>query len=142
MNRWEYFFFLFRQGFIGGAMWYLTFFFCFLFILVLYKTFKVDKAPYRKLYLVSLIPFLFPFFMLIWGTLFEHTQNYSTYAPDWQLNVLSGILYLQLALHIFFLVYFKGVRLSVAALAVLQMYLTLPFYLVAYMSVGGTWMQD
>ena len=77
MNQWEYFSFLFRQGFIAGSMWYLTLFFCLLFILVVYKTFKVDKAPYKKIYLLSLIPFLFPILMLIWGTLFEHTQSYT-----------------------------------------------------------------
>jgi hypothetical protein len=106
---------------------------------MVYKTFKVDKAPYKKNYLLSLIPFLFPLFMLVWGTLFEHTQTFTTYAPDWQLNALSGILYLQLGIHIVCLFYFKGIRLSIAALAVLQMYFTLPFYLVAYMSIGGAW---
>jgi hypothetical protein len=140
MNRWEYFSFLFQQGFIAGSMWPLTLAFCILFILVLYKTFKVDKAPYEKKYLLTLIPFLFPLLMLIWGTLFEHTQDYTTYAPKWQLSILSGILYLQLGIHIACLVYFKGIRLSVAALALLQMYFTLPFYLVAYMSIGGVWM--
>ena len=140
MNQWEYFFFLFRQGVIVGSRWYLTFLFCLLFILVFYKTFKVDKVPYKKLYLISLIPFLFPILILIWGTFFEHTQSYTTYAPDWQLNGLSGILYLQLGVHIACLVYFKGIRLSIVALAVLQMYFTLPFYLVAYMSIGGVWL--
>ncbi len=140
MNRWEYFSFLFRQGFIAGDMWYLTLLFCFLFILALYKTFKVDKAPYKKLYLISLIPFLFPILMLIWGTRFEHTQTYTANIPAWQLNVLSEILYLQFGINLVCLVYFKGIRLSITALALLQMYFTLPFYLVATMSVGGVWL--
>lgn len=140
MNRWEYFSFLFRQGFAAGNIWYLTLLFCFLFILALYKTFKMDKAPYKKLYLISLIPFLFPFFLLTWGSLFEHTQTYTANTPAWQLNGLSGILFLQFGINLACLVYFKGIRLSIAALALLQMYLTLPFYLVAYMSVGGVWM--
>jgi hypothetical protein len=140
MNRWEYFFFLVRQGPITGKMWYLTFFFCFLFALLLYKTFKINKAPYKKIYLLSLIPFLFPLFMLIWGTFFEHTNSITADIPAWQLNGPSWILYLQLGIHVACLVYFKGVRLLIAALAVLQMYFTLPFFLVAYMSVGGTWL--
>lgn len=140
MNRWEYFLFLFRQAFTVGSFWYLAALFCLVFILMLYKTFKVNKTPYKKIYLLSLIPFLFPLFLLIWGTFFEHTQiSTTTYAPDWQLQVLSWILYLQLGIHIACLIYFKGVRLFIAALAVLQMYFTLPFYLVAIMSVGGTW---
>ncbi len=140
MNQWEYFSFLFRQGFIAGNFWYLTLVFCFLFILVIYRTFKVNKAPYKKQYLLSLIPFLFPLLMLAWGTFFEHTQSYTADIPAWQLNMLAGTLYLQLGIHVVCLVYFKGVRLAVAALALLQMYLTLPFYLVAYMSVGGVWL--
>ena len=140
MNRWEYFWYLFHQGFIAGSLWYLTFFFCLLFILVLYKTFKVDKAPYKKIYLLSLIPFLFPLLMLIWGTFFEHTQSYTADLPAWQLNVLTGILFLQFGINLACLIYFKGIRLSVAALALLQMYFTLPFYLVAYMSISGSWM--
>ena len=140
MNQRDYFLFLFRQGFIAGDMLYLTFFFCFLFILALYKTFKVDNAPYKKLYLISLIPFLFPVLMLIWGTLFEHTQTYTANVPAWQLNVLSGILFLQLGINLVCLVYFKGIRLSIVALALLQMYFTFPFYLVAAMSIGGIWL--
>ena len=140
MNRWEYFLFLFRQGFVAGNMWYLTLFFCLLFALVFYRTFKVDKAPYKKIYLISLIPFLFPTLMLTWGTLFEHTQTYTADIPAWQLSILSGILFLQLGLNIACLVYFKGIRLAIAALALLQMYLTLPFYLIAYMSIGGVWL--
>jgi hypothetical protein len=140
MNRWDYFLFLFQQGFVAGSMWPLTFLFLFLFILVFYKTFKVDKVPCQKIYLISLTPFLFPLLMLIWGTLFEHTQSYVIDLPAWQLKILSGILYLQLGIHLACLVYFKGVRLFVAALALLQMYFTLPFYLVSYMSVSGTWM--
>jgi hypothetical protein len=139
MDRWAYFLYLFRQGFVVAGLWYLTLFFCFLLILVLYKTFKVDKTPFKKLYLISLIPFLFPVLLLIWGTFFEHTQTYISKLPAWQLNVLTGILYLQLGIHLACLVYFKGIRLSIAALALLQMYFTLPFYLVAVMSVGGSW---
>ena len=140
MDRWNYFLFLFQQGFVAGSMWPLTFLFLFLFILVCYKTFKVDKAPCRKIYLITVIPFLFPLLMLIWGTLFEHTQSYVIDLPAWQLKILSGILYLQLGIHLACLVYFKEIRLFVAALALLQMYFTLPFYLVSYMSVSGTWM--
>lgn len=140
MNQWEYFLYLFRQGFIAGSFWRLTLFFFILFVLVLYKTFKVDRAPYKKIYLISLIPFLFPLLMLIWGTLFEHTQSYSADVPAWHLSVLPAILYLQLGIHIACLVYFKGIRLSIAALILLQMYFTLPFYLVATMSVGGVWL--
>ena len=140
MNRGDYFSFLFRQAVIAGGMGPLTFAFCFLFILMFYKTFKVDKVPYKKIYLISLIPFLFPILMLIWGTLFEHTQSYMANIPVWQLKVLSGILYLQLGIHLVCLIYFKGIRLVIGALALLQMYFTLPFYLVAYMSVGGVWL--
>jgi hypothetical protein len=140
MNRWDYFLFLFRQGFVFGSMGYLTFFFLLLFTLALYKNFKVDKAPYKQLYLIALIPFLFPLIMLIWGTFFEHTQIHAVSVPDWQLNVLSWILFLQFGIHLGCLVYFKGIRLSIAALALLQMYLVLPFYFVASMSVGGIWL--
>ena len=140
MNRWDYFIYLFHQGFVAGSFWYLTFFFCLLFTLVAYKTFKVDKTPFKKSYLISLIPFLFPLFLLTWGTLFEHTQTYISKLPAWQLNVLTGILILQLGIHVVCLIYFKGIRLTVAALSLLQMYFTLPFYLVAVMSVGGSWM--
>ena len=139
MNRWDYFIYLFHQGFVAGSFWYLTFFFCLLFILVFYKTFKVDKKPYKKQYLISLIPFFFPLLLLIWGTFFEHTQTYISKLPAWQINVLTGILILQLGLHVVCLIYFKGIRLSIATLSLLQMYFTLPFYLVAVMSVGGSW---
>lgn len=140
MNRWDYFSFLFHQGFMFGSMGFLTFFFLFLFILALYKNFKVDKEPYKKLYLISFIPFLFPPLMLIWGTFFEHTQVYTANIPAWQLNVLSGILYLQAGINLACFIYFKRIRLSIAALAVLQMYFTFPFYLVAAMSIGGVWL--
>lgn len=137
MSRLEYFFYLFRQGFTVGSFWYLAFLFCLLFILVIYKTFKVDKMPYKKIYLLSLIPFLFPALMLIWGTFFEHTQSYTENIPAWQFNALTGILFLQFVINLACIIYFKGVRLSLAALTVFQMYFTLPFYLVAIGSVSG-----
>lgn len=140
MNHWDYFLFLFNKSFVTGKTWYLTFFFCFLFALMLYKTFKVDKVPYQKIYLLSLIPFLFPLLMLVWGTLFEHTNSITADVPAWQLKTISIILYVQLAISLACIVYFKGIRLLVAALAVLQMYFTLPFFLVAYMSISGSWM--
>lgn len=140
MDRWDYFLFLFRQGFVAGNLGCFTFIFCSLFILALYKTFMVDKAPYKKVYLISLIPFLLPIVMLIWGTFFEHTQTYTANVPAWQLNVLSGILFLQFGINLVCLVHFKGIRLSVAALVLLQTYFIFPFYLVAAMSVGGIWL--
>ncbi|MBC7877483.1 MAG: hypothetical protein H7Y59_09965 [Anaerolineales bacterium] len=106
---------------------------------MLYKTFKVDKVPYQKIYLLSLIPFLFPLLMLVWGTLFEHTNSITADVPAWQLKTISIILYVQLAISLGCIVYFKGIRLLVATLAVLQMYFTLPFFLVAYMSISGSW---
>lgn len=104
---------------------------------MLYKTFKVDKVPYQKNYLFSLIPLLFPLLMLIWGTIFENTQSYKEDIPSWQLNILTGILFLQFFISLACIIYFKGVRLSLAALTVFQMYFTLPFYLAAIGSVSG-----
>ena len=141
MNRWDYFLFLFHQGrsFIVSNL-LLICLFLLLFVVLLYNAFKVDKAPYKKLYLISLIPFLFPLLMLVWGTLFEHTQVQVTNVPAWQSSVLSGIFLLQLAINLVCLVWFKGIRLSIAVLALLQACFTFPFLLVASMSVSGIWL--
>jgi hypothetical protein len=38
------------------------------------------------------------------------------------------------------LIYFKGIRLPLAILSLIQMGFTLPFLLIASMSVGGVWL--
>ncbi len=141
MNHWEYFFFLFHQGasFIVSNFLFVALFFL-LFIALLYKNFKADDEPYKKVYAISLIPFLFPIFMLVWGTFFEHTQIYMPDLPHWQIDVLTGVLILQIGINLVCLVWFNRVRMSVVALALLQMCFTLPFFLAATMSVSGVWM--
>jgi hypothetical protein len=141
MNHWEYFLFLFYQGlgFITSTLPLMIPFFI-AFILLLYRTFKMNAESFKRIYLISLIPFLFPFLMVAWGTFFEHTQAYTAKVPDWQLGMLSWLLCFQIGFNIVCLIYFKGIRLPLAILSLIQMGFTLPFLLIASMSVGGVWL--
>lgn len=141
MNHWDYLLFLFNQGmsFVISNLLLIVPSMLGL-IYLLYRNFKVDAVPFKKVYLISLIPFLFPMLMLLWGTFFEHTQAYSENIPSWQSSVLSGMLYLQVGISFACLIWFKGIRLLVVMLVLIQLMFTLPFFLVASMSVGGIWL--
>jgi hypothetical protein len=141
MNHWDYFLFLFHQGLgfiISNSLLIIPSILGLIYLL--YRNFKINGVPFKRVYLISLIPFLFPMLMLLWGTFFEHTQTYSANIPNWQSNVLSGMLFLQVAINLACLFYFKGIRLLVVMLALIQLSFTLPFFLVASMSVGGIWL--
>lgn len=140
MNQWYYFLFLFRQvyGFNSIMIPLLI-----LFLLAVIKNYWIDKTPYRPVHLLALVPCLFPIAMLIWGTLYEHTTSQgmvSIKEPEWLYGVMRGLVVIQLLVNIGCLVYFKGLRLSIVTLALLQGFLTLFSLLVAGMSIEGTWL--
>lgn len=141
MNQWSYFLFLLRQ--VYGADGILIPLFV-LFLLAVVKNYWIDKIPYRAVHLLALVPFLFPIWMLIWGTLYEHTTSGTVYAhvnvPEWLSPAIWGIVVIQLLVNIGCLVYFKGVRLSIVILVLLQGLLTFISLLVSGMSIGGTWL--
>lgn len=135
-GHWAYFLFLTKQaagayrlaGFMGIVV-------CF----ALFKNYKIDKADFQASHLLMLLPFLHPLLLLIWGTAFEHTTAPGLSVPGWQLHGLWFIVLCQVAMSVYFFLRFKGLRLSVAAISVLQGFLTMLAFFLAWMSVSGTW---
>jgi hypothetical protein len=136
----QYFLFLLGQVFSCNCV---TPFLFILFALAVIKNYWIDKTPYRAVHLLALFPFLFPIWMLIWGTLFEHTTSGPpgwNEVPEWQFFPLRVIVAIQLLITIGCFIYFKGLRLSILTLALWQGFLTFLSLLVAGMSIGGTWL--
>jgi hypothetical protein len=86
----------------------------------------------------------FPLWIVMWGTLFEHTTGRTPYAyvemPEWQFQAMWVIVVIQLLMNIGCLVYFEGVRLSVLTLGLVQGFLTFIALFVASMSIRGEWL--
>lgn len=140
MNHGDYWLYLVRQAFIYDDLWYITLPLFALAVLAGIKNYIADKAPYSKRHLLALIPFAFPPLLLIYGALFEHTLTKTQDVPAWQTTILWGIVISQILFNGLCFACFKRMRLSVLALAALQGWLTLFPFVVAVMSVSGTWL--
>jgi hypothetical protein len=140
MNHGDYWLYLVRQAFIYDDLWYITLPLFVLAVLAVIKNYSVDKAPFKRRHLLALIPFAFPPLLLAYGTMFEHTLTRTQAVPAWQTMILWGIVISQALINVLCFVHFKRMRLSVLALTALQGWLTLFPFLVAVMSVSGTWL--
>ena len=139
MTPTEYFLFLLDKAFVYDDLWPLTLLLLALVELALYKNYTVDRKPFCRRHLLALVPFIFPVFFLVWGTLFEHTQSPAHNIPAWQVRALSMAFEIQVAISGASLAYLKEVRLSVAALGLFQVYLSLYPWNIAEKSVTGDW---
>jgi hypothetical protein len=135
MNHWDYFLFLLRQAHNGA--WCITVPLLVLVVLAICKNYFVDKTPYAKRHLIAFVPFVFPLLLLVYGTLFEHTSTKTVHVPEWQTMLLWVPVISQVVINGFCLAIFKGMRLSVLALTILQGWLTLIHLLVAAVSITG-----
>jgi len=140
MNRWDYLLDLLRQAFIYDDLWYITLPLFMLVVLAIGKNYFVDKTPYARRHLLAFIPFVFPPLLLICGTLFEHTLTKTAHVPTWQTMIVWGIVISQAAINGLCFATFKGMRLSVLALTILQGWLSLFPFFVAVMSISGVWL--
>jgi hypothetical protein len=138
--NWNYFLDLLRQAFIYDDLWYITLPLFTLAALAISKNYVVDKTRYARRHLLALIPFVFPLLLLVCGTLFEHTLTRTAHVPAWQTMLAWGIVISQVGINGLCFVTFKGMRLSVLALTVLQGWLSLFPFFVAMMSISGAWL--
>ena len=135
MDQWDYFLFLFRQVYRNNMI---TTPLVFMVLLAVVKNYWIDKTPYRAVHWLALVPCLFPIWILVWGTLYRHTSW--THPPEWLSPAMWGIVVIQLLVNLGCLVYFKGLRLSIVFLLLLQGSVTLLSLLLSSMSIGGTWL--
>jgi hypothetical protein len=138
--NWNYFLDLLRQAFIYDDLWYITLPLFMLVVLAISKNYVVDKTPYARRHLLALIPFAFPPLLLVYGTLFEHTLTKTAHVPAWQTMLAWGIVIYQVGINGLCLATFKGMRLTMLALTILQGWLSLFPFFVAMMSISGVWL--
>ena len=139
MNRWSYLLDLMRQAFIHDDLWYITLPLFALVALAIYKNYIVDKTRPARRHLFALVPFVFPLLLLVFGALFEHTLTVTEPVAAWQIVILWGTVIGQVLINGLCLAFFKEIRLSLLALAMLQGWLTLFPFAVAVMSTTGIW---
>ena len=140
MNHWDYLLGLLRQAFIYDDLWCITLPLFLLAVLAISKNYFVDKTPYARRHLLAFIPFAFPPLLLVYGTLFEHTLTKTAHVPAWQTMIVWGIAISQVSINGLCFAIFKGMRLSVLALTLLQGWLSLFPFFVAVMSISGVWL--
>ena len=104
----------------------------------LYKDYRRDHVPYRSAHLAVLIPLVMPIAILLWGARFGHAPAQVGRPPAWQIVVMDVLVLLQAVYHAWMLWRFKNMRLSVAAVSLLEATLSLVALLIATMSISGT----
>jgi len=98
------------------------------------------KDVFKTKYLLLLIPFLLPIFILVLGTVFVNETNDIFQANKLAQYIVVLLFFLHLPLGIFLVYSFKGIRFFTISINLFQMWLSFLSWFVAGMSISGDWL--